>query len=64
MKTTNIVYGRTPMGQLLYDLAFVSLTDKWIARKHKISVGEVRHLRQRPEIKKLAEKRKKDTAHD
>ena len=39
------LYGRTPLGQLLYDLGFTRLTEKWLARKHKMPVAEVRRLR-------------------
>ncbi len=39
------VYGRTPMGQLLYDLAFAKITEKWIARKHHLPIAKVRHLK-------------------
>lgn len=40
-----IRYGRTPIGQLLYDLAFAKLSDRWIARKHRMPVAEVRKCR-------------------
>ena len=40
-----ILFGRTPLGQLLYDLAFARLSDKWIARKHKMPIDEVRKCR-------------------
>lgn len=48
-----VIYGKTPAGRLLYDLAFAKLTDKWIARKHEIPVHKVRLLRKAPELKKL-----------
>lgn len=57
-----VLYGKTPEGQLLYDLCFVNLTDRWIARKHHISIINVRSLRQKPEIKKLTAKVKRDKA--
>jgi len=39
------LYGKTPFGQLFYDLAFTDVTPKYLARKHKISAEEVRNLR-------------------
>lgn len=46
-------YGKTPQGQLLYDLAFTNLDAKYLARKHKMSVKDVRRLRTAKEIKSL-----------
>jgi hypothetical protein len=42
---TEIAYGRTPTGQLVYDLGFARLTDKWLARKHRIPVNQIRAIR-------------------
>jgi hypothetical protein len=53
-------YAKTPIGQLLYDLAFTEITDKWIARKHRISLSEVRTLRGSRGIKRLARQVRKD----
>jgi hypothetical protein len=53
MAKVEIVYGRTAQGQLLYDLAFTYLSDKYIARKHHIPIKRVRSLRAAKEIKKL-----------
>lgn len=39
------LYGRTAIGQLIYDLGFAKLTDKWLARKHRMPIAEIRHLR-------------------
>jgi len=50
---TEIVYGRTPEGQLLYDLAFTNLPAKYLARKHRTPAARIRFLRSQPEIKKL-----------
>jgi hypothetical protein len=55
-----VAYGKTPIGQLLYDLCFVKLTDTWVARKHRIGVAEVRSLRQKPDIKRLSQQVKRD----
>ena len=49
----DIVYGRTPEGQLLYDLAFTNLSGKYLARKHGIPVNRIRRMRDGTEIKKL-----------
>ncbi|HEV8466070.1 MAG TPA: hypothetical protein VGQ63_13840 [Pseudolabrys sp.] len=48
-----IVYGRTPEGQLVYDLAFTNLPAKYLARKHRTPVERIRFLRASSEIKKL-----------
>lgn len=40
-----VVYGRTPEGQLFYDLAFTDLSEPWLARKHKMPRTEVNRLR-------------------
>ena len=52
--TQQVYYGKTPQGQLMYDLCFVTLTNRWIARKHGIRLAEVRKLREIPALKKLA----------
>ncbi len=57
---TEIRYGKTPQGQLIYDLAFVQLSDKWIARKHRIPIAEVRSLREIPAVRRLAKQCKKE----
>ena len=38
-------YGRTPQGQLFYDLAFTDLSESWLARKHKMPRAEINRLR-------------------
>jgi hypothetical protein len=53
MAQDQIVYGRTPEGQLVYDLAFTNLPPKYLARKHRIPMARIRYLRSTPEIKKL-----------
>jgi len=40
-----IVFVRTLKGQFFYDLVMSEKTEKWLARKWQISVGEVRKLR-------------------
>ena len=42
---SEIVYGKTPLGQLLYDLAFTDLSPHYLARKHCLPINEVRRLR-------------------
>jgi len=54
-----ILFGRTPLGQLLYDLAFARLSDRWIARKHKMPIAEVRKCRVAAMLTWLYVKRKK-----
>lgn len=57
---TEVTYGRTPVGQLLYDLAFVDRTDKWLARKHQVPIAEIRNLRKSPVLEKLRRQIKSD----
>lgn len=45
MEFTETYYGRTKLGQLLYDLGFTNLGVQYLARKHKIPVSEIRSLR-------------------
>lgn len=54
------VFGRTPGGQLLYDLAFVDLTDKHLARKHSMPVARIRSLRAQREVVNLRRINKRD----
>ena len=44
-KKTTVFYGRTPLGQLIYDLGFAKLKDATIARKHGLPVAVVRRYR-------------------
>jgi hypothetical protein len=54
MKPYNeIAYGKTAMGQLLYDLAFTKLSARYIARKHHLPIASVRQMSEGKEIKKL-----------
>lgn len=55
-----VSFGKTPTGQLLYDLAFTNLADAYIARKHHLPVREVRRMRRTPDMKKLRTKVKAD----
>jgi hypothetical protein len=55
-------FTKTPAGQLLYDLAFVTRSDKWLARKHRVPVAEIRELRELKAVKKLAAKNAKRKA--
>lgn len=45
MGKTEIAYGRTPSGQLFYDLAFTDHSAPWLARKHKLPQSEIIRLR-------------------
>jgi len=40
-----ILYGRTPLGQLVYDLGFTKLGDKYLARKHGLPIQKIRDCR-------------------
>lgn len=40
-----VAYGKTPLGQLLYDLAFTDLADSYLARKHHIPIQSIRNMR-------------------
>jgi len=51
-----ITYGRTKLGQLLYDLAFTNLEESYLARKHGKPVAKIRALRATREIKGLRQK--------
>ena len=42
---SEVTYGRTPEGQLLYDLGFSKLSEKYLARKHKKPIAKIRQLR-------------------
>ena len=44
-KRDTIVFGRTPLGQLLYDLGFTQLSERYLARKHRLPVAKIRTLR-------------------
>ena len=44
-KAAEIVYGRTPRGQLLYDLLMTELTPAYLARKHHLPVSKIREMR-------------------
>jgi hypothetical protein len=42
---TEIAYGKTALGRLVYDLGFTSLSDSYLARKHKMPIAEIRKCR-------------------
>lgn len=56
---SEVAFGRTPVGQLLYDLGFTDLSDRYLAQKHHIPVASIRRMRAAPEMKGL---RKRVTA--
>jgi hypothetical protein len=60
MADKEVAYGKTAVGQLLYDLAFVDRTDKWLARKHSVTIGEIRNLRKSPILDKLRKQVSRD----
>lgn len=39
------LYGRSPLGQLVYDLGFSKIKDTTIARKHGLRIKVVRRMR-------------------
>lgn len=40
-----IAYAKTPFGQFLYDLGFTDLEDRYLARKHRKPIAEIRQAR-------------------
>lgn len=46
-------YGKTAMGQLLYDLAFTRLGSRYLARKHHLPIASINRMRDGKEIRKL-----------
>lgn len=57
-------YGKTPLGQLLYDLAYTNLSNSYLARKHRQPVASIRRMRASKAIQDLraqiAQDRKED----
>ena len=41
----DITYGKTPLGQLLYDLGFTKLEPRYLAQKHHLPIAEIRRMR-------------------
>jgi hypothetical protein len=48
-----VLYGKTALGQIIYDLAFTNLSGRYLAGKHHKPVAEIRRLRSDASIKKL-----------
>ena len=44
-KPRTVAYGKTQKGQLVYDLGFTKLSERYLARKHKMPVTNIRDLR-------------------
>ncbi len=59
-----IAFEKTPIGQLLYDLAFTDNKPRTIARKHKITVASVNRMRETDELRNLRKKVKADRRAD
>lgn len=57
---TEVLYGKTPEGQLIYDLAFTDLSDRYLARKHRVPIAGIRRFRALKEIVRLRSQVKKD----
>ena len=53
--TATIAYGKTTLGQLLYDLAFTRLPARYLARKHRMPIADIR--RQREKVCKILKRR-------
>lgn len=45
MRKIETMYAKTPLGQMLYDLGFTDLSDRYLARKHQKPIAEIRKLR-------------------
>lgn len=54
-----ITFGRTPLGQLVYDMCCTKLTDAYLARKHSIPIAELRALRTKTVASYKGAKRKR-----
>jgi hypothetical protein len=44
---TEIAYGKTEIGQKVYDFGMSKVSDRWLARKYNMSIIDVRALRKR-----------------
>lgn len=51
-----VAYGKTPLGQLIYDLAFTDLADKYLARKHRLPIQSIRNMRAGESVRDLRRK--------
>lgn len=51
MKT--MLFSKTKMGQLVYDLCFTDMTDRAVANRHRIPIVKVRELRLKPAMQRL-----------
>lgn len=40
-----VMFTGTPLGRLIYDLGFTTLSDSYLARKHRKPVAKIRELR-------------------
>lgn len=41
-----VLFGRTPLGQLIYDIGFAKLSDRYLARKHHLPIAKIRSYRE------------------
>lgn len=44
-KALKVAYGKTPLGQLIFDLGFTRLQERYLARKHAAPIADIRRLR-------------------
>jgi hypothetical protein len=64
VKHDEVAYGKTPEGQLLYDLCFTDLSATYLARKHKLPADRIRAMRATKELAELRLKVKLDRKLD
>lgn len=50
MSDDELMYERTPEGQMLYDFGFSDLTEKWLAQKYKMPISKVKELKKTARI--------------
>lgn len=58
-----VLYGKTAVGQLVYDLAFTDLSEKYLAQKHRVPVAQIRRYRALPSMVALIKKTKRERKH-
>lgn len=50
---SGVEWTKTQAGQLVYDLAFVDRSDKYLARKHGLPIAEIRSMRSSAPVSRL-----------
>jgi hypothetical protein len=59
MAKHEVTYGRTPLGQAVYDIYFSSLSAVEVARRHKLDRAYVLEQRKHNPVAKAATKKRK-----